>query len=158
MALMRRKRRKTGRSLNNHSAAGRREPPPGLLQSCPVSAQLAWGEPAREILMFAHRIGCDLIAMSTHGPRLIGDLIFGSVAEAVRHRTCIPVLLIRAPRKSCTTHFAANSAEARLRLIARITVLNPNESKPCSRTIRRMRREVSWTSETWHVMPMTKEK
>ena len=65
-----------------------------------VSAQLAWGEPADEILAFADSIGCDLIAMSTHGHRLLGDLILGSVAEAVRHRTNIPVLLIRAPRKS----------------------------------------------------------
>lgn len=65
-----------------------------------VSVQLAWGEPAREILAFAHRMECDLIAMSTHGHRLLGDLILGSVAEAVRHRTDIPVLLIRAPRKS----------------------------------------------------------
>jgi nucleotide-binding universal stress UspA family protein len=65
-----------------------------------VTAQLAWGEPADEILSFAHRIGCDLIAMSTHGHRLLGDLILGSVAESVRHRTDLPVLLIRAPRKS----------------------------------------------------------
>ena len=41
--------------------------------------------------------GCDLIAMSTHGHRLIGDLILGSVASEVRHRTDIPVLLLRAP-------------------------------------------------------------
>ena len=65
----------------------------------PVNAQLAWGEPADEILLFAHRIGCDLIAMSTHGHRLLGDLILGSVADAVRHRTDVPVLLIRAPKK-----------------------------------------------------------
>ena len=65
-----------------------------------VSAQLSCGEPAREILAFAHRVGCDLIAMSTHGHRLIADWVLGSVAEAVRHRTDIPVLLIRAPRKS----------------------------------------------------------
>lgn len=65
-----------------------------------VTAQLAWGEPADEILTFAHRIGCDLIAMSTHGHRLLGDLILGSVADAVRHRTDIPVLLIRAPQKA----------------------------------------------------------
>lgn len=64
-----------------------------------VSAQLAWGEPADEILTVADRIGCDLIAMSTHGHRLLGDLLLGSVADAVRHRTDIPVLLIRAPKK-----------------------------------------------------------
>ena len=63
-----------------------------------VGTQLSRGEPSSEILAFAHRIDCDLIAMSTHGHRLLGDLILGSVAEAVRHRTDIPVLLIRAPR------------------------------------------------------------
>jgi nucleotide-binding universal stress UspA family protein len=35
--------------------------------------------------------------MSTHGHRFIADLIYGSVANAVRHMTNIPVLLVRAP-------------------------------------------------------------
>jgi nucleotide-binding universal stress UspA family protein len=35
--------------------------------------------------------------MSTHGHRFIADLIYGSVASAVRHMTSIPVLLLRAP-------------------------------------------------------------
>jgi nucleotide-binding universal stress UspA family protein len=38
-----------------------------------------------------------LLAMSTHGHRFIGDLIYGSVANAVRHMTSVPVLLLRAP-------------------------------------------------------------
>ncbi len=61
-----------------------------------VAARLAWGEPANEILSLARKEGCDLIAMSTHGHRLLGDMFLGSVADAVRHRTDIPVLLIRA--------------------------------------------------------------
>jgi nucleotide-binding universal stress UspA family protein len=36
--------------------------------------------------------------MSTHGHRFLSDLILGSVAEQVRHRTGIPVLLIRSPQ------------------------------------------------------------
>jgi nucleotide-binding universal stress UspA family protein len=63
-----------------------------------VAGHLAFGEPAKEILLFAEKIGCDLIAMSTHGHRLLGDWILGSVAEEVRHRTNVPVLLIRAPK------------------------------------------------------------
>lgn len=51
-----------------------------------------------------------------------------------------------------------SSDDARLRLSARMTVLKPKESSPCSSTIRRMRREVTWTSEVWHVVPITKEK
>jgi nucleotide-binding universal stress UspA family protein len=64
-----------------------------------VDTILACGEPSQHIIAIAGREGCDLIAMSTHGHRLIGDLILGSVASEVRHRTEIPVLLVRAPRK-----------------------------------------------------------
>src|SRR2546426_8511449 len=38
------------------------------------------------------------IAMTSHGHRLIGDLIYGSTIHEVRHRTTIPVLLVRAER------------------------------------------------------------
>jgi nucleotide-binding universal stress UspA family protein len=61
-----------------------------------VDAVLACGDPTRQILDTAQSLSCDLIAMSTHGHRWLGDLIFGSVAESVRHRTEIPVLLVRA--------------------------------------------------------------
>jgi len=56
---------------------------------------LAGGDPGREITDAAAREGCDLIAMSTHGHRFIKDLLFGSVANDVRHRSWIPVLLVR---------------------------------------------------------------
>ncbi|MBI3839568.1 MAG: universal stress protein [Planctomycetia bacterium] len=65
----------------------------------PVDIILACGEPTEHIVAIAEREGCDLIAMSTHGHRLLGDLILGTVASEVRHRTDIPVLLVRAPRK-----------------------------------------------------------
>ena len=61
-----------------------------------VLAILACGDPTTQILDTAQRESCDLIAMSTHGHRWLGDLIFGSVASSVRHRTDIPVLLVRA--------------------------------------------------------------
>jgi nucleotide-binding universal stress UspA family protein len=60
-----------------------------------VEAKLACGEPANHIVDLAEREACDLIAMSTHGHRLIGDLILGSVASEVRHQTEIPVLMVR---------------------------------------------------------------
>lgn len=59
---------------------------------------LAKGDPTKEILEFAETRGCDLIAMSTHGHRILADVFLGSVASGVRHRTSIPVLLIRIPR------------------------------------------------------------
>ena len=61
-----------------------------------VSTHLALGDPPSEILKTAGREHCDLIAMTTHGHRLLGDLIFGSTISHVRHRAQIPVLLVRA--------------------------------------------------------------
>ena len=60
-----------------------------------VDAVLAGGDPSREIVQIAEREKCDLIAMSTHGHRFISDLLYGSVANEVRHRSMIPVLLVR---------------------------------------------------------------
>ena len=65
-----------------------------------VSAHLALGDPPREILRAAENQNCDLIAMTSHGHRLIGDLLFGSTIHEVRHQTSIPVLLVRAGEKS----------------------------------------------------------
>jgi manganese transport protein len=61
-----------------------------------VDAKLALGDPPREILKLAEEGNCDLIAMTTHGHRLIGDILFGSTIEYVRHRTHVPLLVISA--------------------------------------------------------------
>jgi nucleotide-binding universal stress UspA family protein len=62
---------------------------------------LAAGDPAKEISEAATREGCDLIAMSTHGHRFLKDLLYGSVASEVRHRSLVPVLLVRgAPQRT----------------------------------------------------------
>jgi len=42
-----------------------------------------------------HR-GCDLVAMSTHGHRLLADIFLGTTATRVRHRVSVPILLLRA--------------------------------------------------------------
>ena len=63
-----------------------------------VETHLALGDPPKEILKTAEREDCDLIAMTTHGHRLLGDLIYGSTIEEVRHRAVIPVLLVRAAK------------------------------------------------------------
>jgi manganese transport protein len=57
--------------------------------------QLALGDPAKEIVKIAEQEHCDLIAMASHGHRLIGDLLFGSTTHQVRHATAIPVLIVR---------------------------------------------------------------
>jgi len=64
-----------------------------------VSAHLALGDPPTEILKTADAENCDLIAMTSHGHRLIGDIIYGSTINEVRHRSAIPVLLVRAEKK-----------------------------------------------------------
>ena len=61
-----------------------------------ASAILTWGDPAKRIVEAAEAGDCDLIAMATHGHKLMGDLIYGSVATDVRHCSKIPVLLVRA--------------------------------------------------------------
>ncbi len=61
-----------------------------------VDAVLAGGDPAKEIAAAAEREGCDLIAMATHGHRLLDDVVHGSTATALRHATKIPVLMVRA--------------------------------------------------------------
>ena len=61
-----------------------------------VATHLALGDPPREILKVAQSERCDLIAMTTHGHRLIGDIIFGSTITRVRHQAEVPLLLVRA--------------------------------------------------------------
>ena len=61
-----------------------------------ADAILASGDPADEIVEAAEREKCDLIAMATHGHRFIGDVIRGSVANAVRHKSLVPVLMAAA--------------------------------------------------------------
>ena len=68
-------------------------------QGLTITTHLALGDPPSEILKTAVAQKCDLIAMTTHGHRLIGDLLFGSTINEVRHKSSIPVLLVRAQHK-----------------------------------------------------------
>jgi len=63
-----------------------------------VSVLLALGDPPAEILRAAETESCDLIAMTTHGHRLIGDIIYGSTIEQVRHKANVPLLVVRAEK------------------------------------------------------------
>jgi nucleotide-binding universal stress UspA family protein len=62
----------------------------------PAHARLAMGDPATELVKVAGDEQVDLIAMSTHGHRLINDILRGTTADRVRHHTTIPVLMVRA--------------------------------------------------------------
>jgi nucleotide-binding universal stress UspA family protein len=62
----------------------------------PAEAELAYGEPVREIVNWVHTHGCDLVAMSTHGHRLLADMFLGTTANRVQHSVSVPVLMLRA--------------------------------------------------------------
>ena len=64
-----------------------------------VETRLALGNPPEEILKVAEEWPCDLIAMAGHGHRLFGDLFHGSTITEVRHKTMIPILVVRGPKK-----------------------------------------------------------
>ena len=61
-----------------------------------AEAELAFGDPAEEIIQWVKRKGCDLVAMSTHGHGFVGDLVHGATAFDVQHSLSVPVLLLRA--------------------------------------------------------------
>ena len=61
-----------------------------------VGIELVLGNPPTEILKTADTRACDLIAMTSHGHKLIGDFFLGSTIEKVRHNTVIPILVVRA--------------------------------------------------------------
>ncbi|HEY0776561.1 MAG TPA: universal stress protein [Gemmatirosa sp.] len=65
-----------------------------------AEALLGAGDPAGEIVAAAVRERCDLIAMATHGHRFLADVVYGSVAEEVRHQSRVPVLLVRGERRA----------------------------------------------------------
>lgn len=60
-----------------------------------TDTELAYGEPAKEIVKWVEKKGCDLVAMSTHGHRIVGDLFLGATASQVQHNVSVPVLLLR---------------------------------------------------------------
>src|SRR5882724_8145682 len=56
--------------------------------------ELAYGDPAKEIIKWVEEKGCDLVAMSTHGHRFLADVFLGTTANRVQHSISAPVLLL----------------------------------------------------------------
>jgi nucleotide-binding universal stress UspA family protein len=81
---------KADRLFLEHTAESLRE------KGLRVETELAMGNPPQQILKTAEKQRCDLIAMTSHGHKLIGDLVYGSTIEKVRHNTTIPILVVRA--------------------------------------------------------------
>ena len=65
-------------------------------QGFQVDTELAKGDPATQLIKTAKERCVDLIAMSTHGHRFLGDILRGATADRVRHLVKVPVLLLRA--------------------------------------------------------------
>jgi nucleotide-binding universal stress UspA family protein len=80
-----------------------------------AEAVLAGGDPATEIAAAATREECDLIAMSTHGHKMLSDLVLGSVANEVRHQSLVPVLLVRKTAAAPDTSRDASAGVSRSR-------------------------------------------
>lgn len=53
-----------------------------------------WGSPAKELHKQATELNADLIFMGRRGHSVIGELVLGSVANAVAHHSSIPVVLV----------------------------------------------------------------
>src|SRR5580692_11315179 len=49
-----------------------------------AQAELAYGDPPKEIIKWVEQKGCDLVAMSTHGHRFLADLFLGVTATRVQ--------------------------------------------------------------------------
>src|SRR5881394_1665788 len=55
-----------------------------------AEAELAFGNPPSEIVKWVRERNCDLVAMSTHGHRLLADLFLGTTAHRVQHQVDVP--------------------------------------------------------------------
>jgi manganese transport protein len=63
-----------------------------------IETRLALGNPPTQILQVAGQEHCDLIALASHGHRLVADIIHGSTIDEVRHKAHVPILVVP-PRK-----------------------------------------------------------
>jgi nucleotide-binding universal stress UspA family protein len=64
-----------------------------------VSYSYKEGEPGPGVIDKIDETKWDLIAMATHGHRFFSDVIFGSISDAIKHHTDIPILLIKCGEK-----------------------------------------------------------
>jgi len=61
------------------------------------------GEPEDEILKEVETGDYDLVAMATHGHNFLGDILFGSVSDSLKHKISIPLLLLKYGEKIVKT-------------------------------------------------------
>ncbi len=68
-------------------------------QGIEAFTRLKNGEPEEEILAEIATGDYDLAAMATHGHGFLGDLLFGSVSDTLKHHINIPLLLLRGEKE-----------------------------------------------------------
>lgn len=59
-----------------------------------VTVRLVLGEPPVQLLKVAEEECIDLIALASHGHRLIGDILHGSTIDALRHKATVPLFIV----------------------------------------------------------------
>jgi nucleotide-binding universal stress UspA family protein len=61
-----------------------------------VRTEVLMGKPDEEIIIYANKIGCDLIIMASHGSSGISRWTHGTVAERVFRAAPVPILMVKA--------------------------------------------------------------
>ncbi|GIW78873.1 MAG: universal stress protein [Gemmatales bacterium] len=69
-----------------------------LNRSITVRHKMLFGDPATEIVRFAHESMADLIVMGTHGRTGVEKILLGSVAEKVMQDAPCSVMVVKLPR------------------------------------------------------------
>ena len=59
-----------------------------------VSIRLVLGEPPVQLLKVADEEHVGLIALASHGHRLIGDILHGSTIDSLRHKAAVPLFIV----------------------------------------------------------------
>ena len=59
-----------------------------------VECHVGAGKPVSELSRFVSEFGADLVVLGAHGHRFLSDLIYGSTADALRHRISCSVLVV----------------------------------------------------------------
>ncbi len=59
-----------------------------------VSIRLVLGDPPVQLLKVADEEHVGLIALASHGHRLIGDILHGSTIDSLRHKAAVPLFIV----------------------------------------------------------------
>ena len=66
-----------------------------IAQGLKPSLLLLSGEPEEELLKEINEGQYDLVALATHGHKILGDILYGSVSDTLKHNIKIPLLMVR---------------------------------------------------------------